>query len=660
MTIFKARLGLGASALALAAAAPFLAGVWVEHTVRAELGAQGIEAKTISVSLAGKVDLRQVRTTNGSFTVERVSYSTTGWTVFAAAQAQAGGYSFTNLSGNIGPVKIEVPSIEIAGASVGKDDLGKTFAFDAGLPARLKSLSIKSVSIPEMKATLEIPGGTDNFSYVFKNITADDTVNGKVGRMAVANTSFSAKMKDGNQKGQILKHEIKNLDLAQSARIYYDTAAPGEKSAPLYTSYVLDGMTNSVSSAAAVEMEMGKVTQGEFRMRPMKGKSLATFVSEAMKLAEESKGKSSPPPAALGEMFGQIADMLEGMEEDEGMVMRGTRITVGEKAQPIATLLIDKIEGAIGTPQKPAGFKLTGIDVKAPDVTAKLASYSIEGFSYIPMLKGMAEAVRNGDPDFKNVDPRLLMPRLGTTALTGLEIDAPAPKSPKGAKPERVNVKLGKFLVALNDQVKGVPTNIDFTIEKLAVKLPENSADDAIKQLKALGYSALDMSARIAAKWNEQSKDIAISEITVSGENMGKVKLTGNLGNIGREVFEGDLSMAQVALMGATAKAVSLQIDNAGLGEKLLAMQARQQNRKPEELRKELGQAAQLGIPAILGPSDDAKSIANALAKFVTQMKSLTIDVKSKNAGGVGIPDIATVGSPDKALGLVSVQASAN
>lgn len=68
---------------------------------------------------------------------------------------------------------------------------------------------------------------------------------------------------------------------------------------------------------------------------------------------------------------------------------------------------------------------------------------------------------------------------------------------------------------------------------------------------------------------------------------------------------------------------------------------------------------AQMGIPAVLGPSDDAKEIAGALAKFLTTMKSLKIDIKSKNAGGIGLPDMVTVSSPDRALGLVDVDASA-
>ena len=117
--------------------------------------------------------------------------------------------------------------------------------------------------------------------------------------------------------------------------------------------------------------------------------------------------------------------------------------------------------------------------------------------------------------------------------------------------------------------------------------------------------------------------------------------------------------MMQVALLGATAKSVSLKIENTGLAEKILVMQARDQGRKPEDLRKELGSMAAMGIPAILGPSDEAKVLAGAVARFLAKPKALTIDLEAKNAGGVGIPDMATLSNPQAALNLVTVKANA-
>ena len=52
---------------------------------------------------------------------------------------------------------------------------------------------------------------------------------------------------------------------------------------------------------------------------------------------------------------------------------------------------------------------------------------------------------------------------------------------------------------------------------------------------------------------------------------MGSVVIRGIIGNITKDVFSSDMAMAQVALMGATAKSLAINIENRGGFERAIA-----------------------------------------------------------------------------------------
>lgn len=651
----------GASVLTLIIASPFAAGTLAERDITARLAAAGIDhSGAVHVdALSGQVAVDGLRA--GPLHIGKVSWQAGNGGFIGAALAQsASSYKVENLAYEFKNVKISVPSITVDGASVGKDEWIKLFTFDAGLPARLKGLNVTAVSVPSIEVKGEIDPG-NKFSYVLRDISANEIASGKAKRIVMGAGSFTSDSSGMKQDGTIKRSEIGGLDMAQIAHVIYSVAKPDEKSLPIYESQTMEGMVSTATGAVAMDMEFGKVTAGAMRMRPLKGKSMAdvvqTFLAKAATKTPEQSKKEADLLVAK-ELLSPLADLMESVEDD-GTSGETLKFTVGEKGKPVALVSIGKYSGSYGSPTVPSGFLFSDIAVKSDDVTAKLAQIGVSGFSYVPMLRGMAEVLEQGG-EINKADPRKFMPRFGSFTVKGLELDAPDPKSPKGVKPERIKVKLGQFGYAAKNEIKGIPTDLSIGIENLAINLPENPTEDGLKTLKALGYSNVDVSTKVALRWDEAKKEIAIPELSVSGVQMGAVKLSGTLGNIGRELFEADMAMAQVALLGTTAKALSLKIDNTGLAEKLLAMQARQQGRKPDDLRKELGSMAALGIPAILGPSDESKAISGAVSKFLTKPKTIAIDLTAKNAGGIGIPDMATMGDPQAALKLVNVKASAS
>jgi hypothetical protein len=113
-----------------------------------------------------------------------------------------------------------------------------------------------------------------------------------------------------------------------------------------------------------------------------------------------------------------------------------------------------------------------------------------------------------------------------------------------------------------------------------------------------------------------------------------------------------------VALIGATAKTVELTVENKGLFEKMLAQQAQQKKKSPDDLRREYGMAAAVGIPALLGNGASAKTLGQAVARFITKPGRLAISAKTKDGGGLGLGDFASIGEPATILEKLDITAS--
>ncbi len=191
--------------------------------------------------------------------------------------------------------------------------------------------------------------------------------------------------------------------------------------------------------------------------------------------------------------------------------------------------------------------------------------------------------------------------------------------------------------------------------------IPPSTSEDGLKDLIALGYKDVDLSMAWRRAGARRDNDLSISNVSVQGVNMGSVTLRGTMGNVTRDVFSGDATMAQIALFGATVKQVALTIDNRGLFERLLEREARRQKKTPDALRKELGGAAQMMIPALLGGTPQAKSVAAAVSKFIAKPGRLVVTAKAKNPMGLGAADVLmNSGNPADVIAQVEITATAD
>src|SRR5207237_1441789 len=80
------------------------------------------------------------------------------------------------------------------------------------------------------------------------------------------------------------------------------------------------------------------------------------------------------------------------------------------------------------------------------------------------------------------------------------------------------------------------------------------STGEGLRGLGDLGDRAVDVSSVVAASWNEAGNELLLREVSFRGAEMGTLTLRGTLGNLTKDVFSPDTTVALVSLVGATAK----------------------------------------------------------------------------------------------------------
>ncbi|MFI5014752.1 MAG: hypothetical protein ACHQAY_20645 [Hyphomicrobiales bacterium] len=574
-----------------------------------------------------------------------------GW-VSAAMAAED--MSFDNLSVTLAGATIKIPRISINGSSLSKSDVQNLVNGPWGLASAdtLAKFDATSIVIPEIRFDLTTPAaGKDapmTQSAVYRDLHLDGIKAGKAARAS------SAGMTDEIKGPVALSYTIGSFlatdyDLAGAVRVVYAAAQPGEAPKQLLGPSSFENM--HLKGPNGVEVNFGKISAGAMRMRPL-ATPMASLMQTAMAANAANPGKPLPP-AEAAKMVGMLADFYDAFAVD-GMSISDISIKAPDPAFQSASLKTFKL-GPIAN-SRFAEFGIEGLEVSAAGGHVKLGRAAMLGMDIKPFLTAMAAVAKTGDMSdeaMKKMDWRTAIPRLDGIVVKGVDIGIPQGPSP-------ATVTLAGYELKLGNYVGAIPTSIRTQLDNLVADA--SLFKEAAAQLQQFGYKSVDLSTVTDLIWNESSKSININEISAKGANMGSVSLKGRLGNVPRELFAGSMAQMQVAGLGVTLGEASLRLENAGLLDKLVAQMAKAQNTTPDNLRAQWGTQAALVIPQMLGGSEKAKLLANAVASFIAKPKTLMIAVKAKDATGLGLTDVVGGGGPNPAaiFDKLDVTATAN
>lgn len=554
-----------------------------------------------------------------------------------------------------GDTKVTAPTLMVSGTRLSKDDLLAILRTDGKEPwaARLARLDAGSISAPELR--VEYSKGAEHLLTTYRDAMAKGVHGGRIAELTAAGASLAVEGQGEGKaapKGSYGKMRAEDADLAAFARLYGE---PGDGKGPLLRLYGAVSVENFVFGDDDATVTLASVTG-----RDLMGRQIpATWSGAITSLGAFDVERNDPLERAKAS--GIAADLAEGVSVG-GLEAAGLSIKV---TKPEASELgVGRLAWA-GSGTEP-GLTLSDFNFSGSGTQMKLGTLKLAGFSLAPTIATLRRFAQN--VAVSNAELRRLTPEIGTLSISGLSLAVPqdaakpdadplAEDKPADAAP--LHFGLREAAITGGPPKDGVPTASRFSLAGLTLPASLFAEVPGLASLGVYGYRELDFDVVADTAWNEAAKELAFREVSLSGKNMGRLRLSATLGGVGSEMFDPDAAVSGYAMLSTTAKALDLTVENGGLFERFIDATAKSLSLKPDELRKEYVTACVIGVPAILGNSAAAKTVGAAMGKFVTKPNRLTISAKARNATGLGVVDFSTAGTPAAVLDKLDVNAKA-
>jgi hypothetical protein len=611
-------------------------------------------ALLLAAAIAGTAALCQEPPWLRNFSFEgpgsRLSIGAVRLPLLAPALAQADQIVLDDVTLVQGSSSYTAKRIVLSGVGSTRTEIEAVFDRTASEPLaeRLRRIHARQVTIPELVADQQV--GPVRQRTTYRNAVASDIRGGHVASLTIDEGIVETDGPPGRSTATHGRLTLTGLAAPDLARIYVEKGGPMPAPfAKVYDRLSLDDIRHRAPNGASVRI--AKVEGRDVLMRPTEESwSGSTSLISAMEEIDQ------PSSAETNRLAVAIADLLGafeiGLAEIHGLSIDGTT----DKGDPVGVRL-HRVAYSGARADRPAEMRFEGFESTVREGTSRIAALAFKGFSFQATLEGVKALKGKSLDDLDAVTIRSLIPTIGTVQLSGLDLDVLDAKN-GGPKPRRIRLTVKDLELTADKPLNGIPTNIRMGLRNLAVPLPSDSPEDGIKTLLNLGYGSVDLSFAVAATWNEPGNEIILRELSASGAEMLNVKAGAVLGNVTKDVFDADTALATVAALGAKAKSLDVKIENTGFFERYLAQEAKKLRKTPDVLRREYGSAAAVALPMLLGNSDQAKRLGQAVARFVAKPGRLQVSARAKGAEGVGVADVAAMPTPGAILERLEITAS--
>jgi hypothetical protein len=572
--------------------------------------------------------------------------------LWSAAQAQATDrLALDNVSFKSGPTTYEAKQVFISNLSSSRADIDALLSKGSTEPAaeRLSRVSAASVMVPELIVTVQIGGASQTITY--RNVGFKNVSQGKIAEVSIEATEGVVTEATGKTTFGYGRSTVSDLDLPALARLYEAKAGPvPDPLSKIHGPFSLENLRMSEPDGAT--FAAARISGRDFMARTIKeswtgATTLFAQLSAKDELSDEDQGRLL---STLGDFIGAF-DV--GYIEATGIT---TKLAVAEKkVSKVLDVKIDRMAYTAAIESAPSDIRVEGLEIHEPDARISIASTSLTGFSLRPTIEGLKALEGKSFDDLDTSTLRGLIPTIGTFRQTGSAIDVRESKV-DGEQRNAIKGTTREFEFTADKPLNGAPTNIRLSWQNMTIALPAGSDESWVKEIRALGYEALDTSLVLAAHWNEATNEIAVTEISIEGKELGRVMLDSAVGNVTRDAFSADHGTAAAALLSARPKSVRLHIDDSALLGRILDRTAKQEKTSPQKQRDVYAEGATLMTLGMLGGSPAAKQIAREVAAFIRGADKLTIEARTKNPAGLTVLELLAVKDLTKILEKIDVK----
>jgi hypothetical protein len=561
----------------------------------------------------------------------------------------ATGIAVENLTLTLASVVYRVPRVELRGTALSPADVSTLLdaASSDPLAERLNRLEASEIAAPEIIAEQTI--GSTRQVTTYRDVLLANVKDGRIASASSAGGRFEVTGAPGASQGTFSRLGLDDFDLGLTVALYAGTGR-AEADAPrrLYSGFALEGVV--LSDATGATTRIARLASGEVLARASRnGLGAAT---QALGAIQTDLGKADI--AERRRIYGILGDLLGAFEFRS---LEASGFTFSDGKSTANTGRIARIAYTGATEARSTEIRLDGLEVLSDTGHVRIGSIAIGGLSLTPFLNAARDLSDLGNDGPDPAQMRKFIPATGTLRISDIAFDQPAEKA--ATEPGPGNFAIGTIEIVAEKPVDNLPSDLRIALRDVGFPVPPAGDEGGMKDLAELGYSRVDASLGIAAGWNESRQEIVLRDLSLRSPTMGSLTLSGVIGNVPRDAFNRDSAIAMVALAGATAKSLDITIDNRGLYERILQRQAKREKRSTEDLRREYGVAAAIGVPAVLGNSASSRALGSALARFAAQPGRLAIQAQAKDPAGLGIVDVMGNADPTALLDRLDIKAAA-
>ena len=521
---------------------------------------------------------------------------------------------------------VSVPTIVAVDSSMDETALRQVLTGDfLNHVGELAALNATSITIPEISldVTVTESGTTTTGKAIYKDIVLSNVKDG------VAETVAIGSVQSINPDGTFTYGKLTQTGVSFPALFAFVGLIPGtgDTMVPSYTSFTAEGGT---LVSKEISCTIGKWSGTSADVRP--SKVMLTDVIAAF--TEMGKHSANPPPAALGTIVTYVTGLLQSLQS-QPMSLDGLECKGNAEGKPVAFSIGGMTLGGFEPGVYPS-FGLKDLKIDAGDQgSVSLASAELKPTDLNAPITLIQSNVDNLSPAWFNANGRALIPAFGGFSLAGLAVDVPNPEMPGS----RIQANIANFDLTLSDYLNGIPTRIATSASGVDIPLPQDSTDDQVKMLLALGITRVNLGYELTAAWDKTTNTINVDKVSVSGKDLGSFAVAAVIGNAAEQLFAVDPNVAQAASLGLTVKNLTFDVTDAGLGDILAPMMAAQQGVDPANYRTQMAGVMEGAALALLGSTDAARALGTAVGDFVSgKVKALTINVASKDPNGIAVP----------------------
>jgi hypothetical protein len=548
-------------------------------------------------------------------------------------------------------VAVTIPNIESVGSSIDEAGLRAIFSGDVASHAdALAHLSATSIKIPELHVSYDVPvatGAPKKGELVYKDIEIAMVANGVAATVSMGGAEVTGT--DGT-KFTLGKVSANSLDIGGLLGFYGLVQGSGE-TAPktLYKNFAADGAS---LGGPDFNCKIGKISVAELKARPLK-LSFSDFIALIQQMDAQ---KEHPAPETVSKFVSFYIDFLRAVEISPVAFSGFDCSGKSDDGKPVTVSLGSTTMGAFGHGRYP---EIDASDVKIgmeQNGEISLGNILLKGFDYSAPISVIESATAPLDDAWFQANARKLIPAFEGVSFSDFKMDVADTDHPG----QRIKAAVGNFDLSLHSYINGVPSDISTSASHLVVDLPTDETDDSLKQLHAMGIEKIDAGYDFAARWDETSQSIKVGKLSFSGVDLGSIALAGTIGNATRNLFSDKNDLAVATAMGLSVKDIKLDVLDAGMVGMMLKSAATEQGQDVEKFRVATSGMTQGAILAILGATDEAKKLSDAVGSFLNGAKTLSIAITAKDPAGIGMADFMAVqADPTALVGKVNIDASA-